>query len=92
MTKAVTIDLDDDALEAFERAAVGANRETASFIAEVLRAHARLLDQSAGEDWVPSDEDLAAIHEGLAAVERGDTVSHAEVMAGARRITNGEGR
>lgn len=91
MTKAVTIEIDDETMRALERAAAEANREAGRFIEEALRAYVELLDeQSSEEEWEPSEEDLAAIREGWEAAERGDLISHEEVMEGARRIIDGK--
>ena len=91
MTKAVTVEIDDDTMRALERAAAEANREANRFIADALRTYVTILDeQSSEEEWEPSEEDLAAIRAGWEAAERGDLISHEDVMEGARRIIDGE--
>lgn len=76
----ITIELDDAIAEALGRAAEKRNMPVATFAAELLELVAALQDQD--DDLGPlSDEDVAAIREGLAQSASGQVSSRAEVEA-----------
>jgi predicted transcriptional regulator len=73
--KTMTITISDEAARALDAAAAATPR-TAEQVAS------RVVETAFVEDWGDLDaDDVAAIEEGLADIERGETVPHEQVVA-----------
>lgn len=73
--KTLTITISDDAARTLERSVAGSGH-TAEQVAS------QLVESAYTEDWGDLDaNDVAAIEAGLADFERGDTVSHEQIVA-----------
>jgi predicted transcriptional regulator len=77
--KTLTITISDETAEALEQA-------TADGKHTVEQVASHVVESAYTADWGDLDEeDIAAIEEGLADLERGDVVPHEEVVAGVRK-------
>lgn len=73
--KTLTITISDEAARALEQAVAGSDHT-----AEQAASH--LVESAYVEDWGDLEaEDVAAIEEGLADIERGETIPHEKVVA-----------
>jgi len=73
--KTLTITISDGAAATLERSVAGSG-DTPE------QAASKLVESAFSEDWGDLDaDDIAAIEEGLADFERGDTIPHAQVVA-----------
>jgi predicted transcriptional regulator len=75
-----TVELDADTADALSKVANERSIPTESLIAAA--AEWWLVDQAAEGDW--SAEDIVAIEEGIAQLDRGESISHEEVMTAMR--------
>lgn len=74
----ITIELDDNELRMLEKVAEVSGRELSAVIGDAVDVYCGLIES----DQPPLTEaEMEAIREGLAQIARGETYSHAEVMA-----------
>jgi predicted transcriptional regulator len=74
----ITVELDDDQLRMLEKVAEASGRALAAIVSEAVDVYGGLI---ASEEPPLSEADMDAIRDGLAQIARGETYSHADVMA-----------
>jgi predicted transcriptional regulator len=73
--KAVTVSLSEEIIAELDRARTSRNRSRSEIVREALRWYFRSIPVE-----TPTDEEVATIEEGRAAIERGDYVSFEQLL------------
>jgi len=75
---AITVELDDHQMQMLEKVAEASGRDLAAIVSEAVDVYGGLI---AAEEPPLTEAEADAIRDGLAEIARGQTYSHAEVMA-----------